>query len=312
MYYYFSSNYPSALKLNGIYYGAIHNAVKNCNVNGEELPFIEVCPIDGKEKPLAFIPDNGFLTRPPERVIVTDMDGGYTLNFLSEHLTQEFKVFAQQRFSDAVITVFSENGYKLSIETKNDFYAESIAFEFSSADIIRNDKYKNLITVYLYGEKTLVFVYDITGRITKIFNREVQTAEFNDSLITVEPLCDMAKHKITTEWQYEKARFSAISKRIVAQNPLDISRLNEKVIPFAFLEELLIGGEYLDFLCPDIAKNADKLKGFFGEFIGVMPPPIFKSVDQVGLIYQKSKNTYKVEYFKFKVAKKKIVEMFKC
>ncbi len=309
MYYYFSSEYPAVLKLNGIYCGAIHNAVKSCNAQGEEPPFVEICPLGGNDKPIAFILDDEFLSSPPSQISLTDLGGGYMLNFFSSFLTSEFKVYCQQKFSSLVATVFSENGNKLSIETPSDFYAENIFLELNSVEIVLREKYKNLLIVYLYGKKTLVNIYNVSGNIRKIFSREVDTAEFKDSLVTVENLSNMAKHKITTEWQFSGEKFTAKNKKIEAQNPLDLDRLNEKVIPFAFLEQLLVGGEVKDYLCEELRENADKLRGFLGEFIGVMPPPVFRDIDEVGLIYQKEKNVYKVEYFKFKLDKRKITNI---
>ncbi len=312
MYYYFSSEFPSVLKLNGIYYGTIHNQVKSCNIEGQELPFIEVCPLNGKEKPLAFIIDKDFLSRPPELISITDLGGGYMLNFKSSYYCEEFKVYAQQKYNDAVVTAFSENGYKLSIETKSDFYAESLQIELSSCEIQRVERDSRLVIAYLYGEKTLVNVYDISGKITKVFSRQVDTANFDEKLVTVESLSDMAKHKITTEWEYSDGQFRARTKKIQAINKLDKEKLNDKVVPFAFLEEFLVGGDYIEYLEGSVKENADKLGGFFGEFIGVMPPPVFRDINQVGLIYCKAKNLYSVEYFTFELKENKIVNVSKC
>ena len=43
MYYYFTSDYPAVLKLNGLYLGSIKDTVKSLSAN--QPPFIEVCPL---------------------------------------------------------------------------------------------------------------------------------------------------------------------------------------------------------------------------------------------------------------------------
>ncbi len=312
MYFYFSSNYPAIIKLNGIYYGTIHQSIKSCAIDGGQPPFIEVCPLGGKQPPTCLILDEEFLSSPSERVSITDLKGGYLLKFDKNYDSQEFKVFAQQKFSDAVVTVFSENGYKISIETEKDFYAENLSIELSSAEIVRIERNKELIVIYLYGEKTLVNVYAVKGNINKLFSRQVEQAEFKDKFITVEKLNDIKKHKITTEWEYSGGKIIAKTKRVEAGGEIDIEKLNDKVLPFVMLEEFLAGGDYSEYLGASVLENADKLGGFFGEFIGVMPPPVFREIDQVGLIYNCGKNLYKVEYFKFQVEKGKIINVITC
>ncbi len=308
MYYYFSSNYPAVIKLNGIYYGTIHNAVKSLRID-DDAPFVEVCPLNSKESPTALLLDEAFFISPPKEVVLTDMDGGYMLKFNGGFSSQEFKVIAQQKFSDAVITAFSENGYKLSIETEGDFYAENIEMQVSSCEIARAKKYKNLIAVYFYGEKTLFNVYKLGNRTTKIFSKEVLSAEINDGIITVESLSDIAKHKITTEWEISGEKLTAKSKKVEASVDFNREKLSLKVVSYAFLEEFLVGGDYKWYLGGSVLENCDRLKEYLGEFIGVMPPPVFREIDEVGLIYLSGKNSYKVRYFTFEIKEGKIVNI---
>jgi hypothetical protein len=77
-------------------------------------------------------------------------------------------------------------------------------------------------------------------------------------------------------------------------------------VPYAFTEELTVGLLGKEFLDDDIKENADKLHEFFGDFIGVMPPPTFRNSDEVGLIYNDGKNKYKVKYYLFDMKNGKI------
>ncbi len=309
MYFYFSSDYPAVIKLNGIYYGTIHNSPKNINADTNDPPFIEICPLD-KTPPTSLILDQACLSSPPERVSLTDLNGGYALRFYKCYTTQDFKVFAQSKFSDAVVTAFSENGYKLSIETPNDFYAESLFVEVDRAEIKRaNDG--GLIAVFLYGDKTLVNIYQTQGEISKVFSREVDYAEFDGKVKTEETLSDIAKHKITIEWEYAGGKFTVKDRKVQTSQGFDKTLLNVKVLPYAFLEEILVGGDYKDYLGGTVKDNANKLSGFLGEFIGVMPPPVFRDIEEVGLIYPDGQNKYKVEYFRFEIQNREIVNLSK-
>ena len=82
--------------------------------------------------------------------------------------------------------------------------------------------------------------------------------------------------------------------------------INEKLVPYAMLEELLVGGNVKPYLTGTVLENCDKLPSFFGDFIGVMPPPFFRNSQEVGLIYKNATNKYTVEYFTFEYTEKKL------
>ena len=128
MYFYFSAEYPAIIKLNGIYYGSITDTIKTCNFDNVDSPFIEVCPLSPRQTTVNFILDSSFLSYPPENVSVTDLKGGYLIKFNKTYNGSEFSVVGQEKQSDFMATVFNDNGNKLSIETPNDFYAETLTF----------------------------------------------------------------------------------------------------------------------------------------------------------------------------------------
>ncbi len=304
MYYYFSSNFPAVIKLNGIYYGTIHDAVKSVNIDGE--PFIEVCPLNSVDAQNCFILNKEFLSCPPEQVLVTDLDGGYMLKFNGGYTVNEFKIISQQKYADAVVTAFSENGYKLSIETQTDFFAENLKMQVNSVEIVKKE---SLIVTYIYGQETMLNIYYLSGGIKKVFSKFIDGAEFNGVLKTTEILSDMAKHEVQTEWEFTGGEFRVKSRNVQSQNPLNLEKINVKLLPYAFLEEFLCGGHFIEYLSGNVKDNADKLGGYLGEFIGVMPPPVFKQIDQVGLVYSSGNNLYKVKYFKFEIQDRKIVNI---
>ena len=58
-------------------------------------------------------------------------------------------------------------------------------------------------------------------------------------------------------------------------------------------------------------EHADKLKGFLGDFIGVMPPPKFRNPDEIGLIYKISDDRFKVTYITAELNGEKITNIKK-
>ncbi len=309
MVYYFCSEYNAALKLNGIYCGILSDTAKSINIDNDSA-FIEVLPITADEKPVCMLLDGGSIDSPPNSVSITDLKGGYLIKFLKNFSGGDFDVISQQKFPDLIITIFNDKGAKLSIDTANDFFVEKVDFEFSSAEFFRINSFscgKNILAVVFYGKLSLIRLYDTTTKpIRCIFSRTVNEFSFEKEFITTENVNDMAKHKITCSWDYDGNLLQEKTKTVSKSDNFIINLIPEKLLPFAFTEELFVGGNVDEFLAENLQANADKLKGFFGDFIGVFPPPPFMEEDCVGVIYPNGKNKYIAEYFYFEISNGKI------
>lgn len=306
MYYYFSSEFAAVIKLNGIYYGQISGTVKHINIE-DDSAFVEICSLDTTERSLNFLLSQEFLTSPPKSVCVTDLKGGYLIKFLKSFSVEEFKVIGQEKFSDLVITAFTENGYKLSIETPSDFYAEMLKLQFDSIKTTRlTSNGVPLVGIEFFGQTHVLAIFSLSGKIRKIFYRNVESCTLKDKIITEESFRDVAKHRLTCEWQIKDGSLCEIERKICRAENFEPSCLPKKLLPYAFVEELLIGGDYTQYLTDTVKANAQKLQSYFGDFIGVMPPPVFRREDEIGLIYRITENRYSVRYFCFEFINDKI------
>lgn len=313
MYYYFSSDFGIALKINGIYYGTVFKTVKELRIDGDFIPLVEILPLKQNCPSVCFLLDENFINSPPDTVSVTDLKGGYLIKFNPAFNSGEFNVISQQKYPDALITVFNENGLKISIETHNDFYAETINFLFDDANIQKISILgQEFITILLNGNSNLLLVFQYKNSIKKIFCRQIENFSVQDNfLCTEEQFLDIAKHHVKSFWEFKDGNFRQNNVEVSANENFNREVLPPKLLPYAFLEEFSVKGDFLPYLCENMQKNADKLQGYLGNFIGVMPPPKFRKVDEVGLIYNLSKNRYKAEYFEFELIDGKITNIKK-
>ncbi|MBO7149349.1 MAG: hypothetical protein J6V71_00490 [Clostridia bacterium] len=311
MYYYFSAKFASILKINGVYYGEINQTTKRVEIL-ECNSFIEVCPLELEHFPFSFILNDNFLISPPKNICVVDLKGGYLIEFNFLQDNSAFAVLVQEKFNYAVATVFKENGLKVSIETPNDFFAETISFPAESAKItpfsLRNCR---LIAITFLGTETLLNCYLLENNIQKVFSKTVSGCSFNNGFCSTEEFLDIAKHTLTIHWDIEENKLIKRDFSLSRAKDFCIDTLPEHLIAYAFLEELLCGGDTIEYLAENVKENKDFLVGFFGEFLGVMPPPDFREFDELGLIYKCAENKYKVEYFKFELQDKKICNIKK-
>lgn len=310
MYYYFSAGYPAVIKVNGIFKGDIFNHL--AHIHDCDGAFIEVCPLIDSERQTNLMLTNEFLNSPTHNASVTDLKGGYLIKFNPTYKTNGFSVIAQEKYNDAIVTVFTENGYNLSIETKTDFYTENLPFEINSASVERVAfQGANIVVITLLGKDKTLAVFSLDNKITKLYCDSIDSYSFDGCFSTIVKYKDIAKHKITCRWNLTGDKLNVAEQSVVHDKDFFVDNLPNQVLPFAFLEELLVGGDFYHFLSDSLKANADKLKGFFGEFIGVIPPPEFHAQDRVGVVYKQCQNIYFVEYFTFKVEDRKIANITK-
>ena len=313
MYFCFSSTSPAVLKIDGAYFGCCHDNIKSYEFSLDALPFVEICPLNGCGSLLSFFPSQEFLNSPPKSVAVTDLKGGYLIKYFNQPICSDFKIISQEKSSSAVVTLFNENGNKLSIETPTDFYTENFDFIVSSAEIqqvVVDDK--SLLAVVVYSKDcTFLNVYDLNETTSKLLSEEVISFNINNRLETTKNYLDVAKHSITSCYGYKNNTLYVKDRKITATHPININNSIDEIIPYAFLEALMVGEDVTDFLDDKILSMQEKLSGFFGNFIGVFPPPEFRPQNQVGLVYKIKDNLYTTEYFYFELRNKKIISIKK-
>lgn len=308
MFYYFSSTIKSALKINGNFYGIIDLDIKPIKIESENA-FIELTPVNINAKSISFLLDDYFFSSPPSSIILTDLKGGYLIKFCPLKENNNFYIINQQKFDNLIATIFNENGLKLSLETPSDFYAQSFNLNFDSACIGQFQLNKHnfaYVSVENLENKKLLFVYSIENKIEKVFCREVDNFCVDNGFSTEENYLDIAKHKITSFWEFSDFSFKRTSFKIEKSQRFSINNLLDNIIPFAFLEDLLVNDKIEDYLSQNLLDNIEHLPTFFGDFLGVIPPPEFRSENEVGLIYSKNENSFYIEYFIFGVENKKI------
>lgn len=310
MYYYFSAGFPSAVKINGTFLGLISDSVKFCNIDTIDA-FIEICSLSPLEPSVNFLLNDNFLSSPPENISVTDLKGGYLIKCNPLCKGKDFRLLAQKKESDFAVSVFNDNGLKVSIETPFDFFADELRLNAVSAEIEKFYLSSHpFLLINLRAEKNYIAVYSLSGGIKKHLFLEVDNYETTNNLTVTIKKTDIAKHEVITTYDFDgEVKVSSI-KSCTDEN-FSIDKLPPPVIPFAFLEEILARGNISNYLTDSVNQNADKLQGYLGDFLGVFPPPIFRNDDEVGLIYKLSDNKYGVEYFTFELENRKICNIKK-
>lgn len=302
MYYYFSAITPLFLRLGGANFGVISEGVRAVDLDG--APLIEALSLNGESGSFNFFPTDEFLSSPPEFATVTDMQGGYLIKIMNFPVKKGFAVIKQERIGNALITVFNDDGYKISIDSSG-FYSESLPFPFTEVKICPLSlSGRSFICVIYKSEKYFIDLYD--DKCEKVFSAVADDFSLSGGLFTVELKNDIAGHRIERSFGFIKEKIAETDRKVSYVKPFSVFSLPEKILPFAFAEELLCGGDLSPYISGELNGKIGKIKEFFGDFIGVTPPPTFRSFDEVGLVYRTGNRTYRIEYATFSVENRKI------
>lgn len=304
----FSSSSPFIIKCDGKIKGKISDKeIKSFDLNLG--CFIEACFINGDTKNILL--DNTLLSNPPPFLSVTDLKGGFIFDFNAYKKSSQFKIIAQEKSETLLISLFNDNGIKLSAETLNGSFSacieEADSFPFSKAEVnIKRVNGNSFIIIAFYSEKTLIAVYSIQNSLIKEGAFIVDEFNFSEELLLIQKKKDVLLHTVKSVFSF-KDGFLPIKTDVIKNK--EFSDISEKIIPYAFLEEFAIGKTEESVLSDGIRENADKLKNYLGNFIGIMPPPLWREFDEIGLIKKRAYNLYFVDYVKAEVSGRKITNI---
>ena len=308
MYFYFLSEYPAVIKLNGIYFGQIYPDAKSIDIDLLSQTFVEICSMKKDQPSSSFIIDDHFTDNFDAHASLTDLDGGYFICFKSQNKKNAPFLLSQEKFSDLLVSVFNQDGLKVSIETQNDFYVDDISGEYTSAKITKFmlDNRPLLLICLENDDGRCLLVYDYLNKINRLLFDKIDDFGYENGLYTTVNFKDVLKHQKCVWWGYDDGKLTAKSTELKSKIPFNKDNYHESILPYVFLEELLLGGDVSPFLTDEIKSNADKLLLYFDGVLGVMPPPIFKDQSLIGLIYKKCCDRYYVKYAEISLTDKLI------
>lgn len=290
MFCYILSSAECAVKLNGKYSGKCSG---NYFVFECEETLIELVPLDNERLPIACLFNKDAESAPNMKVF--NLKNGYLLlPVFSRRSVTDFKMIGRGRTTFSVGTVsvacYAENGVKLVVETERDAIIESLPFLPEEARFEKCEGGgKEYLVCFFIGRRTLVTAFDIGESITLAFRRTCDAYAFDPPVLTLtENKNDILKHTVFSSWRFSEKVFG---EQTEIRRKRQIYTVDEKLLPYCFFEEILVGGDPSDFLTPALKPRADELKGFLGDFTAVLPPPHFVNQNYLLLLYAD-----KVEY----------------
>lgn len=293
MFTFICAEYPFALKMNGILTPRRDGAA----INTTERDLLETVPL-APVMPRGFFVDEPFMSASEPDVLKVDLRGGAFIKLLTPEEKTPFTAILQQKLNGALVTVYRENGLKLTAETANDAYICPLPRNLS--DFHAEDAYlggNRFIAVSAHAsgyEYLLLLATD--GGLHPAFESTVDGFSLDGELKTTTVYKDIAKHRAENSWVYSGGKFIPDKCTLSCGEHYSPNNLPIKLLPYAFCEALQSGDDLAPFISQALLNNADKLKSYLGEVVACIPPPTFRNKSEVGLVYKRGENLYECKY----------------
>lgn len=285
MYLYFLSAVPCAVKFNGRYIG---KASENYSIIPSEKGLIEFIPFSSNYVPVC-LQWNEKTVDKCENASIIDLYGAFLIipNFKRQIVSEYESIFFKQvEYPDfiAEVSVYIENGVKISVTANGDKKTEGIAFKPTSAEIEKACVYgNNYLLVFLTGKKTIATGFKLGKKIETVLRRECdEYSAKGDEVVITELKNDALHHVVTSYWQFGE---SVKIRKAEIKRGRELFSVPDCLLPYAFFEELQLGKNVADFLAPSLRPRSAELRGFFGDFSAALPPPCHRSDDEILLLY---------------------------
>lgn len=299
---YFLSSVPCALLLNGAYFGLTDRFERFAEVHLADNILAEFLPENAQ--PIRFFITENLIASPPkgcEVYLLQDSVAIFARDF--PPVNDTLRVIAQERFEKSLVTVFSQGGVQVSIETEEGFFISYLPPSFSVCEILFQEE-----LFFLQGQNCLA-IYTQKGE--RVFLEEVASFEVeNGELKAILPLSDSLGRSANCVFALSKAgcvrKSCTLTQARTREGAADEEQILRELLPYAFFESLLIGADCTPFLSDELAPRADDLRGFLGDFRGVAPtddPLVCR------LIYEKAERLFEVKEFKVSLEKDKITDI---
>ena len=176
--------------------------------------------------------------------------------------------FENEGFSATILT----DGYtKLIFNFPKDVYIFLINDFYSFAEISFNVVNNTFLISAKKNEKKYLTAFKLNGesRPKKLYDGEISAINIqnqNEICITKNPATIAG---LTIMQSFDSNSFSLITQTI--SRKIDFYELNKNLLCYSFLEEVLFGGDYKQYLSQDLKNSSEIIPDFFGKFMFYIP-----------------------------------------
>ena len=299
---YFLSSRPCALTLNDAYFGLTDRFERFAEISLKDNMFVRFTPENAQ--PIGFFLNESVRHTPPagcEIYLLENAIAIYAKSFPPSDLT--LKILAQKRFEKSLVTLFYQGELQLSIQTEKGFFISTLPPTFEKSELLFESglfllKTPNMIAVYtMAGERVLM---------ENVLSCKIEAGVLYATL----PLSDSLGRVADCAWEMSEQGVTRTKCTLLQSRTKDGENdpetLRAELLPFAFFESILLGADCTSLLSDDLAPQADKLKGYLGDFCSVT---LTDDPSVCGLVYKKAERLFEIVNFSVTIENGKIKDI---
>lgn len=296
---YFSAAVPCVLRVGGAPAGFLSGNELCADVD-EHIP-AEFIPIDANLLPLAFVAGESFFHKPPACCDVYRC-GCYNMIHAARFIPRQagFDAKCQGRGADMQATVFECGGPFLCIQDSTGF--DTFPLPQCGNYEIGEEQIGNERFLCVHDPVSEYLGFFSSGR-KRALQLKARAFECGERLLVTQAFADIACHTVQTEYGAENGELILRSKKVSAREGFDPKKLNPKILPFAFFQEIAAGGDFTAYLAPALAEKAELLQEYLGDFCAAAIPKemfyrVHGTINGVGLVCRRAENIFDVRFFR--------------
>lgn len=286
---FFLAEKPCALTVNGAYLGIVDGFERSVEISPSDGVFCELAP--SGYLPVRFRLDEDFLFCPPNQIELYYARGAvavYCKDFIRSD--PSLTVLWQETLLKSRLTLIMQGKLQLNLENETGFHIVSLpewledckAAACGGLILLRAERGFALVT--REGEKRVLSEGNILEAGEHILRAEL-------------PLRDSLGRRMAAEWTEGEMTACSIRARHAS---------SQAGIALALFESVLLGADVRPYLTDALQQNADRLRGFLGEFVSVVCTDVG---DVVGLVFPRRKGVFDVRYFRTELEDGKVANV---
>ncbi len=297
---YFLSSIPCALTLSGVFYGVTDSFERSVELSLSDNVYARFSP-EGYA-PLGFFITEEIVRTPPSGCQVYLLKDGvavYAYDFTS--LDTTLRPLLQKREGELLATVFSQGKTQLCLESPQGTFTATLPPSFTPTSICFH---RNAV---LLANETALAVYSHTCT-PLLFEKILEYQPTEEGFTATLPLSDRLQRTAACEWRLEENKclqtaFSLRQARLNDENP---DEPPADLVAYAFLESVLLRGDYAAFLSDELQEEQRRILDFLGEFTAVV---LTENTNECGLVRKRKTDLFFVDYIQVEVISGKIVDL---
>lgn len=286
---YFLSSKPCALALNEVYFGLTDHFERFAEISLKDGVSVRFTPEGAL--PISFFLTETIRSSPPEGCAVYLLPDAIAIYAYAFPPTDSaLRVLLQKRFENGTLTLFRQGALQLSLDTPKGFFVATLPPSFAVCEA-----FTECGLFFLKSADSLV-VYNALGEC--VLCEKVLSVRVEEGVLTASlPLSDSLGRIAECAWTLSEEGVTrtkfALSQNRTQTGENDAERIREELLPFAFLESVLIGADYAEMLSPELLPEKEKIRGFLGDFIAVT---LTDTPSVCGLVRKRGERLYDVVY----------------